>query len=165
MASGWINYGIIFIFGWTNPLMHSCWMKVVISFKKILLTTNFWTVAIRYTVFWQIKLQEGKKKLTGFESLDVQLNLFPFSLAVDRRVFGGVVVSQHPFLSVCGLHLAPYAGEPPHPLRLHAALPHQPLQNRLLQIPFLAHQTSGERQNLSADAVKPLHITHLKHYW
>lgn len=77
-------------------------------------------------------------------SLSVEFNLF-FSHAVDRRVFGGDVVSQYTLLSVCGLHLTAHAGESPDPLRFYGPLSHHPLQNRILQITFLAHQTVGER--------------------
>lgn len=67
----------------------------------------------------------------------------PLFLA-DRRVPGRVVVPQHPLLPVLGVHLRPHADQPPDPLRLHDALPHQPLQNLLLQISFLAPQAAGQ---------------------
>lgn len=68
--------------------------------------------------------------------------LLPF--VADRRVPGCVVVSQHPLLPVLGVHLHPHADQPPDPLRLHDALPHQPHQNLLLQISFLAPQAAGQ---------------------
>lgn len=71
--------------------------------------------------------------------------IFLVSLVVDRRIFGGDVVSQYTLLSVRGLHFTAYAGESTDPLRFYGPLPHHPLQNRVLQITFLAHQTVGER--------------------
>lgn len=62
----------------------------------------------------------------------------------DRGVPGCVVVSQHPLLPLLGVHLRPHADQPPDPLRLHDALPHQPHQNLLLQISFLAPQAAGQ---------------------
>lgn len=70
---------------------------------------------------------------------------FHLSLVVDCRIFGGDVVSQYTLLSVRGLHFTAYAGESTDPLRFYGPLPHHPLQNRVLQITFLAHQTVGER--------------------
>lgn len=56
---------------------------------------------------------------------------------------GRVVVSQHPVLPLLRLHLPPHADQPAHPLWLHASLPHQPLQDLLLQITLLAPQAAG----------------------
>lgn len=68
--------------------------------------------------------------------------------AADRWFPGCVVVSQHPLLSLLRVHLPPHADQPAHPLRLHAALLHQPLQDMLLQIPFLAPQAAGQSTQL-----------------
>lgn len=46
---------------------------------------------------------------------------------------------------VCG---SPYAGESTHLVRLHVAFSHQPYQNLVLQVPFLAAQTIGKSQNV-----------------
>lgn len=65
-------------------------------------------------------------------------------LFADRWVPGCAVVPQHPLLPVLGVRLHPHADQPPDPLRLHDALPHQPHQNLLLQISFLAPQAAGQ---------------------
>lgn len=72
---------------------------------------------------------------------------FP-SCAADCWFPGRVVVSQHPLLSLLAVHLHPHAGQPSHPLWLHGALPHQPLQDLLLQITFLAPQIAGRLTRL-----------------
>lgn len=69
-------------------------------------------------------------------------------LAADRWFPGCVVVSQHPLLSLLRVHLHPHADQPAHPLWLHVALPHQPLQDLLLQITFLAPQAAGQSTQL-----------------
>lgn len=53
-------------------------------------------------------------------------------------------MSQHPLLSLLRVHLPPHADQPSHPLWLHGAFPHQPLQDLLLQITFLAPQAAGQ---------------------
>lgn len=54
------------------------------------------------------------------------------------------MVSQHPVVSVLRVPLPPHANQPSRPLRLHAALPHQPLQDMLLQVALLAAQAVGQ---------------------
>lgn len=64
--------------------------------------------------------------------------------AADCWFPGCVVVSQHPLLSLLGVHLPSHADQPSHPLRVHGAFPHQPLEDLLLQITFLAPQAPGQ---------------------
>lgn len=69
--------------------------------------------------------------------------VFPLCVT-DRWFHGRVVVSQHPLLSLLRVHIPPHADQPSHPLWLHGAFPHQPLQDLLLQITFLAPQAAGQ---------------------
>lgn len=66
----------------------------------------------------------------------------------DRWFPGSLVVSQHPLLSLLGVHPHPHADQPAHPVRLHGSLPHQPLQDLLLQVTILAPQTAGQCHRL-----------------
>lgn len=68
--------------------------------------------------------------------------------AADCWFPGCVVVPQHPLLFLLRLHLPPHAGQSAHPLRLHGALPPQPLQDLLLQITILAPQAAGQSLHL-----------------
>lgn len=68
--------------------------------------------------------------------------------AADCWFPGCAVVPQHPLLSVLGVHLPSHADQPTHPLWLHDALPHQSLQDLLLQITFLAPQAAGQSNHL-----------------
>lgn len=68
--------------------------------------------------------------------------------AADCWFPGCVVVSQHPLLSLLRVHPPPHADQPSHPLWLHGAFPHQPLEDLLLQITFLAAQAAGQSAHL-----------------
>ena len=57
---------------------------------------------------------------------------------------GCAVVYKHPGLPVLGLHPPAHAGVPAGAVRLHVALPHQPLKDLLLQVTLLAPQTAGQ---------------------
>lgn len=48
---------------------------------------------------------------------------------------------------IWSIHLHPHAGEPTHLVWLHVAFSHQPYQNLILQVPFLAAQTIGKCQS------------------
>lgn len=82
--------------------------------------------------------------------LPFNVSLFCFS--ADCWFPGCVVVSQHPLLSLLRVHLPPHADQPAHSLWLHGAVPHQPLQDLLLQITFLAPQAAGQSTHLFTGA-------------
>lgn len=69
-----------------------------------------------------------------------------FYLSVDCWFPGGFVVPEPAGMYIWSIHLHPYAGESTHLVRLHVAFSHQPYQNLILQVPFLAAQTIGKSQ-------------------
>lgn len=71
---------------------------------------------------------------------------------------GCVMVCQHPLLSVLRVHLPSHADQPTHPLWLHGALPHQSLQDLLLQITFLAPQAVGQSKHVFIGAFLRLYL-------